>query len=217
MKLVNLEKLLPADLPRGEKVLWRGRPDWVSLTRHAFRGDLVAAYFVAMAGWNFVVADGAAAGAAAALTTLGAGAASVALLALLAWLSARTTLYLITSKRVVMKIGVALPAFFNLPFAQIESASIHRFADGSDDIPLALKDHQRLAYLHLWPHARPLKYAEPQPTLRSIPQASQAADILARALLAACAPGEGALGAAALPANAPPRGANGEAANAAAA
>ena len=45
MKLVDLDKLLPADIPEGERVLWFGRPEWVSLARNAYRANWVAAYF----------------------------------------------------------------------------------------------------------------------------------------------------------------------------
>ena len=55
MKIVDLDKLLPADIPEGERVLWFGRPEWVSLLRQAYRADLVAAYFGALAIWNAVV------------------------------------------------------------------------------------------------------------------------------------------------------------------
>jgi hypothetical protein len=48
----------------------------------------------------------------------------------LAWLSARTTVYTITDKRVVMRIGIVLSLTFNLPLRQIESAGLklHRAA-----------------------------------------------------------------------------------------
>ena len=72
------------------------------------------------------------------LKTAGSGASAIALLALLAWLSSRTTLYVVTSRRLVMKVGVALPVFFNLPFSQIASASLRVYSDGAGDIPVAL-------------------------------------------------------------------------------
>jgi len=183
MRAVDFEKLLPADLPPGERVLWHGRPHWVGLTRRAFRADYVAAYFAAMTAWNFATAgDGA--GAIAAAQTLAAGCVALALLALLGWLSARTTLYVVTSGRIVMKIGVALPVFFNLPYSQLASAAVREFADGTGDISLALTRGQRIAYLHLWPHARPFRVKQPEPTLRSVPDAAKVADILRRAVVA---------------------------------
>jgi hypothetical protein len=53
MKLVNLELLLPEDIPAGENVLWYGKPEVVSLARRAFRADIVAIYFALMSLWNF--------------------------------------------------------------------------------------------------------------------------------------------------------------------
>jgi len=190
MKAVDLEKLLPSDIPQGEHVLWHGRPHWVSLARRAFRADVVVAYFVLMAAWNFGSIGwdaGVAAGALSAVKTLSAGFAAIGLLALLAWLSSRTTLYVVTTRRIVMKIGIALPIFFNMPFTQIVSASARVYTDGTGDIPVALGPEQRIAYLHLWPHARPFRIKRPEPALRCVPDAAAVAEALARALKAASA------------------------------
>jgi hypothetical protein len=195
MRAVNLEKLLPADIPQGEQVLWHGRPNWVSLARRAFRADFVAAYFVAMTVWNFASIShdaGFAAGALAAAKTALGGLAAIALLGFLAWLSSRTTLYVVTTRRLVMKIGIALPIFFNLPFSHIRSASLRVYPDGTGDIPVALGDGQRIAYLQLWPHARPFSFTKPEPTLRCVPRAAEIADALSRALVAAAAPAQAA-------------------------
>ena len=188
MKTVNLEKLLPSDIPPGERVLWHGRPEWVSLARRAFRADFIAAYFAAMTIFNYVSVGfeaGVRDGAISAGKTLLAGFAAIALLALLAWLSSRTTLYILTTRRLVMKVGIALPIFFNLPFSQIGSASLRLFPDGTGDIPVALGEGQRIAYLHLWPHARPFHISRPEPALRCVPRAADVAEALGRALAAA--------------------------------
>lgn len=185
MKLVNLELLLPEDIPDGEHVLWFGKPDVVSLARRAFRAEIVAIYFGVMSLWNFATEamdHGVMAGLSAAGKTLAAGTLGLALLFFLAWLSARTTLYVITNKRIVMKVGIALPVFFNIPFKTIASASLRTFADSSGDIPVAIAPPQRIAYLHLWPHARPFRFKQPEPTLRCVPDASKVAAILGRAL-----------------------------------
>ena len=58
MKAVNLEKLLPHDIPAGEKILWHGRPRWISLTRRAYRADFVIVYFAALTVWNVYSAAG---------------------------------------------------------------------------------------------------------------------------------------------------------------
>ena len=187
MKLIDLDKLLPADIPPGERILWHGRPEWLSLARRAFRADFVAAWFAAATVWNVGAAaidSGWGEAAISGAKTAGSGAAALALLGLLAWLSARTSLYVITSRRVVMKVGIALPIFFNLPFATIQSASLRAYSDGSGDIPLALGQGERIAYLHLWPHARPFRFSRPEPALRGLGNASEVAGILARALIA---------------------------------
>ena len=203
MKLVDFDKLLPEDMPEGERVLWWGCPDWVSLARNAYRVDLVALYFVALAVWNAASA-GAEAGSLAAVIavarTFVLAVAGLGLLGLLAWLSARTTLYVVTSRRIVMKVGVALPIFFNLPYSQIASAALRRFSDGTGDIPLALCAGRRIAYLHLWPHARPFHFANPQPALRSIPQAELVASALREAMIAEAQSRLGVAGAALQPA-----------------
>ena len=186
MKLVDLDKLLPADIPEGERVLWFGRPEWVCLARHAYRADLVAAYFGALAIWN-AVGESEAGSMAVAIgigKSLVLGAVCLGLLGLLAWLSARTTLYVVTSRRIVMKVGIALPIFFNIPYSQIASAALRTFSDGTGEIPLALAPGRRIALLHLWPHARPFHIANPQPALRCIPGVGEVAVTLRQAMIA---------------------------------
>jgi hypothetical protein len=186
MKIIDLDKLLPADIPEGERVLWYGRPEWMSLARRAWRADLVVAYFGALAVWNAVVDSDA--GAMAAAIAIGKsmllGALCLGLLCLLAWLSARTTLYVITSRRIVMKVGIALPIFFNIPYSQIASAALRRFNDGTGEIPLALAAGRRIGLLHLWPHARPFHFGNPQPALRCIPDVAEVAQTLQQAMIA---------------------------------
>jgi hypothetical protein len=173
-------------LPPGEHVLWQGTPDWRSLARTALHFRTFALYFALMLGWRLTssLADG---------RTLGDALLSCAALALLAlvalsliagfaWLAARTTIYAITTERVVMRVGVAMPIFVNIPFSGIEAVALKAYRDGSGDIPLALKDDVRLAYLHLWPHARPWQVAHPQPMLRALPAVSTVANLLAERL-----------------------------------
>ena len=105
-----------------------------------------------------------------------------AMLTGLAYLSARTTVYTVTNKRLVMRIGMALPVTINLPFSQIDGASLRLFANGSGDIPLKVTAKERVAYLLLWPHARPFHFAHPQPCLRCIANADDVAGLVAAAL-----------------------------------
>jgi len=188
MNEAKIDLLLPYDLTPGEKVLWQGRPQWISLARRAYRTDFVAGYFAISTVWNFAQAlyqtDLLAAGIAGGKTIL-AGVLAVSLLGLLAWLSSRSALYVVTTKRVVLKAGVALPIFFNLPYGSIVSASARFYRDGTGDIPLAIEQKDHIAYLHLWPHAKPFHLKRPEPALRCVENASEVADILSRALLAA--------------------------------
>ena len=167
---------LPERLPPGEQILWQGRPEWKRLALGAFHVRGVAIYFAALIVLG--VSRGAWTGAA---LTLGAGLVGIGVIALIAWGSARTTLYTLTNKRVVMRIGIALPKCFNLPLTLIGSAGLSLNRDGTGDIPLQLLGPQRLGYLVLWPHARPWHVNETQPMLRAIPDAQVVAALLARA------------------------------------
>ena len=100
----------------------------------------------------------------------------------MAWLNSRTTVYTITNRRVVMRFGAAIPKAINIPFTIIEGAALKSLGKGDGDIALVLKAPNKIAFLHLWPHARPWRLAAPQPTLRAVAGARSAADILARAM-----------------------------------
>ncbi len=176
---------LPEQLPADEQVHWIGRPDWKSLARCVFHIRAIALYFIALALWR--ASDGYAAGGAAeamfaATTLLPAALAAIGILAFLAWLTARSTVYGITSKRLMMKVGVAVPITLNLPFAQIESAALRSYRDGSGDIPILPRGGVRLGYAILWPHARPWHVRRPQPMLRAVPDADQVARLLGRVI-----------------------------------
>ena len=101
---------------------------------------------------------------------------------MLAFASARTTLYVLTERRVVLKSGIALPIFINVPFKQVASADLRAFADGTGEVTLGLTKEERIPYLALWPSARPLRFARPEPALRCIANARDVADTLGRAL-----------------------------------
>lgn len=185
---------LPETLPEGETLLWQGAPDWRSLALHCFHVRAVTLYFTAIVVWrlaSLVSAGGPAAdiaGSAAAMTLLAATA--VGLLLLLAWLIARSTVYSVTQRRVVIRFGVALPMTVNLPFSRIASAALRARRDGTGDIPLELTGDDRIAYLLLWPHARPWRFRRVEPMLRSVPEAAKVAALLAESLESALEPTE---------------------------
>lgn len=176
-------------LPKGEVLLWQGRPAWWPLAVRAFHVRKVAFYFALFMAWRFAAAlvDGGSllSATVAALWLIIPGALSVAALCGLGYLYARTTRYRITSRRVLMQFGVALPMTLNVPFRIVGTAGLKVYADGTGDIPLAITGERRAAYLLLWPHVRPWKAARAEPMLRAVPNAAKAADILSKALLAA--------------------------------
>jgi hypothetical protein len=177
---------LPEHLPAGERILWQGRPVWTSLAIHAFHVRKVAAYFGLLLAWRGIAAwqDGQTAGEAlwSAVKVAPIGLAGLALVLALAWLYGRTSLFTITSRRIVLRTGVALPMSLNIPFRVIGSADLRVHADGTGDLPVAIVGPDRIAYLHLWPFARRWRLRRPEPMLRSVPEAATVAGILGRAL-----------------------------------
>jgi hypothetical protein len=103
----------------------------------------------------------------------------------LAWLTARTTVYTLTNKRVVMRVGIVLTLTFNLPLRWIAGAALAQRRDGSGDITLALAGSDRIAWLQLWPHVRPWRLRKPEPMLRCVPAAAVVAARLSQAWAAA--------------------------------
>ncbi len=179
---------LPGELPPGETLLWQGAPNWWRLAQTAFHVRLVAGYFALMLLWR---AAGATAHGEAPLVALRAALlvtpvafAGLGLLCLFAWLNSRTTVYSITSRRVVMRFGVAFTKAINLPFTVIEGAALSTLPKGAGDLALSLKPPNKIAMLQLWPHARPWRLSRPQPTLRAVPDIHGVAAILAQAMKA---------------------------------
>ncbi|GGD17321.1 photosynthetic complex putative assembly protein PuhB [Aureimonas glaciei] len=177
---------LPDHLPPGETLLWQGNSDWRSLALSAFHVRKVAVYFGLVLLWRIATAGE---------TTLteqlfssgwilAAAGASVAILCSLAFLYARGTIYTLTSRRIVIRSGLALPVTFNLPLALVESAEVTRARGSVGSIALAVTPPNRVAFLVLWPNARPWHVNRPQPMLRCIPHVDAVARLLAETLRA---------------------------------
>lgn len=179
---------LPEKLPEGEGILWQGAPRWWSLASRALHLRALALYFVLMVTWSVstAIASGGSLGemALASATSLGLALLCLAVLAVIGRALGKATLYTITNRRVVLRVGVALPMTINIPFSAIESAAVKRQADGTEDIVLTLTRGHKIAWLALWPHARPWRFSRPQPMLRALPVSAGAAQVLARALAA---------------------------------
>ena len=165
---------LPGALPQGEKLLWQGSPDWRSLALRAFHIRKVAIYFGVLMLWRgySMKADGASAADALwyALGLAPMAAICLAILGGLAYAYARMTIYTITSRRVLMRSGVALPITVNLPFKRIDAAGLKLHADGTGDVAIELAKGDRIAILAIWPNMRPWRMSRPAPMLRSLPK-----------------------------------------------
>ena len=175
---------LPERPPAGERILWQGRPGAWALACDAFNLKWVAAYFVGLAVWRFVAAvDLMPVGHALSISSpfLVMGAGVCALLALIAWVLARATVYTITDARVAMRIGAALTVTLNLPFTRIARIDLVERRNGTGTLALAPEGRMPLGFLVLWPHARPWHFGTPQPALRCIPDAAQVGRLLAEA------------------------------------
>ncbi|WP_371038747.1 photosynthetic complex putative assembly protein PuhB [Rhodosalinus sp. FB01] len=175
---------LPEAPPEGEHILWQGRPDWWALALESLNLKWVMGYFVFLAAWRLVAAmDLMPFSQALAISTpfLVMGLVVCALLALIAWVQARATVYTITNRRVAMRVGAALTVTLNLPYTQIANAHLDLRRRGTGTIALDLLGETKFSYLVLWPHARPWRLRHPEPALRCIPDAAHVARLLAEA------------------------------------
>jgi hypothetical protein len=180
---------LPEPLPRGETILWQGTPDFGEMAVRVFHLRKAVFYFVILllaratqlwmsdVGLVGMLMD--------MLMPISLALIALAAIVTLAWLTARTTAYTLTDQRVVMRVGIVLTLTFNLPLKTISTASLQVTDKGFGDIPLALSGGARIAWLHLWPHTRPWRVAQPEPMLRCVPEARALAALLSKAWVAA--------------------------------
>ena len=176
---------LPEPLPAGEHILWQGSPGFAAMAMRCFHVRTVAYYFAAILILRAIFAgseSGSLAQAGIAVVwLLPPVVLALSMLTLMAWLSSRTTVYTITDRRVVMRIGIVLSLTFNLPYSRIVSADARLKSGVDGDIALALGDSEQIAYVHLWPHARPWKIRRTEPMLRCVPDTAAVAQVLADA------------------------------------
>ena len=176
---------LPEPLPDGERIVWQGSPDLRALARRCFHLPALTVYFsliLAARAATVLGTGGSALDAVSAVAALSPVALAALLLVFtLAWLTARTAVYTITDRRVVMRIGIVLTVTFNLPYSRIAAAAVSAKPGEAGDIALLLEGQDHIAYLHLWPHARPWQVRKPQPALRCIADAHTVGGLLSDA------------------------------------
>jgi len=159
---------------RSEQVVWKGRPSLSALARTAFHTHSFAIYFAVLIAIAAILGN-----TDSALFLVGLGLAGLALLTFFAWLSARSTLYILTDTRLILRIGMAIETRVNIPLKHIKSADLQMRGRDVGDIAVDLAGERMLGYALLWPHARPFQFARPQPMLRAVPEAKRVAQLLA--------------------------------------
>ncbi|SIQ17530.1 MULTISPECIES: photosynthetic complex putative assembly protein PuhB [Acidiphilium] len=177
---------LPHALPAGETLLWQGSPTFRALAVGAFHVKAWSIYVAIMLAWGIVSAlishHSLRVAEAAGFWSLFLGVLALAMVLGFAFLTARTTIYTITSKRIVIRYGAAIQKHVNLPFRAIQAVGLRTAPDGTGDIVMTPEADRNLSYLLLWPHVRAGKRGRVEPVLRGIPDAAGAARVLAAAL-----------------------------------
>jgi len=178
---------LPSALPEGEYVCWQGRPDWKDLAISTFQVRKLAFYFSMLLALRVIFnLNGGFVTAEVLLSTAmlgGLAVVAIGLLCMMAWLMARATIYTITSQRIVIRSGVALPMTVNLPFARVVSADLRQRSGGFGDIPLTLTADSQASWIVLWPHVKFWRWGGVQPMLRAMANSQVVAGKLRDALL----------------------------------
>lgn len=183
---------LPGALPGGESVLWAARPAAGDLLRHLFHLRALLVLTSLLAAWPVLAGLDAGLPPAAALP----GALLFLPFALpvlgLAWLLARTiarsTLYVVTDRRVILQVGYVYVRTVNIPLRLIRGVAVRPHRGGLGDVQIDVEPGALLGYPVLAPHARLLHLRRPVPLMRAVPDAERAAEALVMALMQAGVP-----------------------------
>jgi len=183
---------LPERLPKDETILWQAAPQVATLAREAFHFRTLCVYFAALMAIRGGIEVEAGGDALAVLLSLKwllpLSITALTVVWMLAWMTARTTVYTLTDKRLVMRLGIVLTVTFNLPLSKLSAADLRLYRNGVGDISVSLAGQDRIAWVHLWPSTRPWHLTQPQPTVRCVADAAS----LARQLSSAWAASTGA-------------------------
>ena len=174
---------LPDYLPEGETMVWQGRPTVAAMARRVFFIPHLALYFGLLIAGHTVyrLMEGVSAVQVLGTFVWQAGLAATVLV-LLAWLArsyAASVMYTLTSERLVIRSGVALPMMVNIPIEQITAADMRVYRDGTGDIVLTPIADRKLHWVLLWPNVSAW-YSRPiRPLLRGLAEPRRAADAFA--------------------------------------
>jgi len=178
---------LPAALPEGEQLLWQGRPSARGLARQNFHVLGVGLYFLALLIWRTLSVaaepgNGLAEGLSAASVLVMPFLAAEAVLLLLAWGYARSTIYSLTSARLAIRSGLAVPVTTTIAFELVEGAALKRHGKGLGDLCFTVRESERPSWAMLWPSVRPWRWRHPEPSFRCVPNGEAVASKVKAAL-----------------------------------
>ena len=120
----------------------------------------VALYFLALLIWRTVSVaaepgNGLGEGLSAASVLVMPFLAAEAVLLLLAWGYARSTIYTLTSARLAIRSGLAVPVTTTIAFELVEGAALKRHGKDLGDLCFTVRESERPSWAMLWPSVRP--------------------------------------------------------------
>jgi hypothetical protein len=174
---------LPDYLPEGETMVWQGRPTVAAMARRVFFIPHLALYFgLLIAGHTVYRLMEGVSGVQVLGTFVWQAGLAATVLVLLAWLArsyAASVVYTLTSERLVIRSGVALPMMVNIPIEQITAADMRVYRDGTGDIVLTPVADRKLHWILLWPNVSAWYTRPIRPLLRGLADPHRAADAFA--------------------------------------
>ena len=173
--MYKINKTPPKDIlsiiPKDEKIIWYGRPDLRRFCLSALGLKYIIFYLIiiffsiiyARSGdFNFIKITQVL------FPYLISSFLAVLLLIIIGISQVLPTIYVITSKRVIIRSGLALIFMLNVPFDKIASIDKKQYSDGSGNISFKLMGNKRVPFFAGWPSVRPWHFNNPEPTLRCI-------------------------------------------------
>ena len=181
---------LPEKLPHHEYVIWQGQPDWKQLAVDAFHIRKILVYFAVMLGLqliHLIDSDTTTLDIAKQMgTSVVLASIALGLLAWSAYLSGQATIYTLTNRRIVMRIGIVLSLTFNLPLKKIVSCDLMTLKNRTGNIAIGISSDSPIGWLNLWPHVRAWRINAPQPSLRCVAEAEQVGQMILQAWRQEC-------------------------------
>ena len=181
--LKNIPYDISSSIPKEEEVLWYGEPDWKLMSWHVFGLKYLFLYlffslilvFYKPIDFNnfseFLIEW---------LPYLICTTIAACFFVFLSIIQTRSTHYVITNKRIVIKTGSALIFFLNAPFKKIISIDRQHLRFGRGNISFQTVSKKRIPFFSSWPSVRPWFFANPQPCFRCIKNVDYVEAILSK-------------------------------------